>query len=247
MPELELELRELGSRIAYPHTPDLAAAVRRRLTAEPRRRTLPVRRALVLGFALLAVAIGAVMAVPQARTAILEWLGLRGATIERVPTQPTAPPPETADLGLGERVTLVEAREQAGFRVLRPRLSELVHPDEIYLSSLTTGGQVAFVDRADGRVRLLLTEFQGALNPDFIQKSAGPETTIERVQVNGEPGYWLAGKPHEFVYTDENGQPVFETVRLAGNTLLWENGDLLLRLEGDLTRAEALGIARSAR
>jgi hypothetical protein len=246
MPELELQLRELGARIAYPETPDLARAVRRRLAA-PRRRAFPARRALVLGFALLAVAIGAVMAVPPARTAILEWLGLRGATIERVPTQPTAPPPEQADLGLGERVTLAEARRRAGFRLLRPRLSGLADPDEIYFSSLTTGGQVGFVDRADGRVRSLLTEFQGVLNPDFIQKSAGPETTIARVQVIGEPGYWLAGKPHEFVYTDENGQPFFETLRLAGNTLLWEHGDLLFRLEGDLTRAEALRIARSLR
>jgi hypothetical protein len=34
---------------------------------------------------------------------------------------------------------------------------------------------------------------------------------------------------------------------LAGNTLLWNRGDLLLRLEGDVGRDEALGLARSLR
>ena len=42
----------------------------------------------MLAFAVLAVAVGAAMAVPQARTAILEFFRLRGATVERVETLP---------------------------------------------------------------------------------------------------------------------------------------------------------------
>jgi hypothetical protein len=38
-----------------------------------------------------------------------------------------------------------------------------------------------------------------------------------------------------------------ERIRLARNTLLWEHGPLTLRLEGDLSLAEALRIARSFR
>jgi hypothetical protein len=34
--------------------------------------------------------------------------------------------------------------------------------------------------------------------------------------------------------------------RLAGKTLLWQDGEVTLRLEGDLSKAEALRIARSA-
>lgn len=248
MAELELELRELGAWIEYPPTPDLPTAVRRRLAAEPERRgfAFPLRRTLVLGFAVLAVAVGAAMAVPQARTAILEWLGLRGVEIERVPTQPEAPA-VGADLGLGQRTSLDEARERARYDVLVPSVDELADPDEVYFSSITPGGQVGFVHRSDGRVRLLFTQFRGTLDRDLIFKSAGPGTTIERVSVNGELGFWLAGEPHEFVYLDEAGQPMLETLRLAGNTLLWQHGELTLRLEGDLTKREALRIAESVR
>jgi len=246
MPELELELRELGSHIEYPRTPDIAGQVRRRLVAEPAR-GFPLRRALVLALAMLAVAAAAAMAVPQARTAILEFLGLRGAKIERVATQPTAPAPEEADLGLGERVTLARARERVDYDLLLPD-GELGRPGGVYLSSLTPGGQVGFVYRTDdGDVRALLTQFQGSLERDFIQKIAGPETTVEPVSVDGNFGIWLEGEPHEFFYLDPAGQPVVETVRLAGNTLLWERGELTLRLEGDLTKEEALRIARSVR
>jgi hypothetical protein len=246
MPEatLEQELRALAPIIEFPPTPDLTAGVRRRLAAEPARRAFPARRALVLGFALLAVTVGALMAVPQSRTAILEWLGIRGAKIERVPTTPTAPA-EPIDLGLGERVDFDEVRRRVDYRVLVP--GELESPDDVYLTYQTEGGQIGFVYRDGEEISLLLTQFPGILDPDFIRKSAGPETRIQSVVVGGERGYWLAGEPHEFVYLDRDGEPIFETLRLAGNTLLWTRGDLTLRLEGDLTRERALEIAESMR
>jgi len=67
------------------------------------------------------------------------------------------------------------------------------------------------------------------------------------VDVAGRRGYWLSGKPHEFVYWDKNGDFRQEIVRLAGNTLVWERGPLTLRLEADINRSEALEIARSMR
>jgi hypothetical protein len=244
MPELELQLRELGARIEFPPTPNLAGAVRGRLAAEPMRHTFALRRTVVIAVAVVAVSVAAVMAVPQARTAILDWLGLRGVTIERVPTQPTAP--VAADLRLGDRVSLAEARRRAGYRVLVPRTADLGSP-EVYYAAGSSGSQVGFVYRSETGVHLFITEFKGSLNRDFIEKSAGPETTIERVTVHGEPGFWLEGEPHEFYYVDEHGLPILETVRLAGNTLLWTQGALTLRLEGELTKAEALRIAESTR
>jgi hypothetical protein len=246
MPEamLEQELRGLGPLVEFPATPDLATAVRRRLAAEPVRRELPWRRTLVLAFALLAVTVGGLMTVPQSRSAILEWLGIRGAEIERVPTQPTAPE-QPIDLGLGDRVDLAEARERVDYPVLMPAGDELQNPDDVYVSTATPGRQVAFVYRDGGEISLLLTQFPGTLDPDFIQKTLGPGTTAENVMVGEERGYWIEGEPHEFYYLDENGQPIFETLRLAGNTLLWTRGDLTLRLEGDLTKDEALAIAES--
>ena len=242
MPDLERDLRELGAALEYPPTPDVAGAVRGRLAAAPGRRGFPLRRALVLGFAALAVAVGAVMAVPQARTAILEWLGLRGVEIERVPTQPRAPA-AGAGLGLGERVTLAEARRRARFRVAASEEK----PDAVYFSALAPGGQVAYVYGSERNVHVLVTQFRARIEEAFIRKTAGPQTRVARVTVNGEPGFWLAGAPHELVYLDPDGEPIFETLRLAGNTLLWQRGEVTLRLEGDLTKTEALRLAESLR
>ena len=38
-----------------------------------------------------------------------------------------------------------------------------------------------------------------------------------------------------------------DTLRLAGNTLIWHHGDVLVRLEADVSKATALRIARSMR
>jgi hypothetical protein len=47
------------------------------------------------------------------------------------------------------------------------------------------------------------------------------------------------------MYVDEMGDVTDERTYLAGTVLLWNRGPLLLRLEGDLTRAEALVLAES--
>ncbi len=87
MTELERQLRELGAEVAYPSTPDIAAAVMARVGAG-RQPLLASRRVLALGLAIATVAIGAVMAVPQARTAILDWLGVGGVEIRLVDELP---------------------------------------------------------------------------------------------------------------------------------------------------------------
>jgi len=65
MPELELALTDLGRHIEFPPTPDVTPRVRERLAERPEsRRGLTRRRGLALAFALLAVAVAAVLAVP---------------------------------------------------------------------------------------------------------------------------------------------------------------------------------------
>jgi hypothetical protein len=243
MPDLERSLSELSGVIEFPATPDLAPAVRRRIADASVRRRLAGRRALVLAFAVVLVAVGAVMAVPQARTAILEWLGLRGVSIERVETAPTAPG-SGASLALGERVTLDEAEERAGFDVLVPE--ELGEPDEVYAARLATADVASLLWQEDGEVEALLTELEAGVHEEFvINKAAGPGTTVATLDVDGGRGFWLEGDPHLVAYVDPRGGVVEDTVRLAGNVLLWERGDVTLRLEGDFGREEALEIARS--
>jgi hypothetical protein len=243
VPDLERQLRELAPAIAWPETPDLAPAVRRRIEGEagraPRR---PGRRALVLAFAVVVVAIGAVMAVPSARTAILEWLGLRGVTVERVGTIPTGPE-QPDELGVGRLVTADEAAELAGFPLPEAAATQLGPPDEIRYTDDIGNGQVAYVWRDDaGAIRTLLTVFRAGINEQYIEKMVDATGTFSRVEVDGNRGLWVEGL-HFFMYVLPSGEGREETARLSRNALLWEDGDLLYRLEADIPLAEAKALA----
>ncbi|HEX2037812.1 MAG TPA: hypothetical protein VHS99_26880 [Chloroflexota bacterium] len=226
----------------------------------------PSGRVVVAAAAALVLALGVTLtAFPGARAAIAERLGLRGVSIIHVPflpLPPTATPESAAPgaasrLGLGSRVSLDEARRRVQFRVQLPAQAELATPDEIYFDGGPPGGQIAFVYHPRPRlpaasetgVGLLLTQFRGDLQLDqgLVNKVVTAEVRLERVTVAGRPGIWLEGAPHVFFYRDPTGNARSETVRLAGNTLLWERDGLTLRLEGAIDKATALGIAASVR
>jgi hypothetical protein len=246
-PDLERELRDLGPALDWPAAPNLAPVVRTRLgEARP---PFPWRRAAVLALAVLVVALGAAMAVPGARTAILDWLGLRGVAIHRVETLPPAPTVTVADeLGMGPQVTLDTARARAKFPVPDPTKTGLGDPDEVRFDPSI--GQVGFIWRGeDGRISTLLSLFRGRVDQEFIDKWVSANVPLESVTVGGNPGVWIGGSlehaPHNFVYRDPKGEYREETFRLAGATLLWQENGVLYRLEGDRTKAEALRIAEA--
>jgi hypothetical protein len=243
MPELERHLRELGNALELPAAPDLVDAVRARI-GEEREPRLRMRRSLVLAIAALGLALAAAMAVPQARTAILEFLHIRGASVEKVQTLPSVSVPN-ASLNLGEPVSLEEAREAVSFEIAQPELTGLGSPDSIFVDRATSGGQVFFLWGTEARPRVLLSEFRGDLNRDLIRKQAGPGTTIEPVSVQGASGFWVAGANHVIYYLDPDGQIQEETIRLSRNALLWERNDLTLRIEGDFKKDLALELARA--
>jgi hypothetical protein len=175
---------------------------------------------------------------PSARSTVLEWLGLKGVKIERRPADPTPAPTAAPTPDLGRRVTLAQARDLVRYAVVAPREA----PDAVFYDQAVPDGAISmrFGD-------LLLTQFRGRTNSEFVRKGAGPGTPVEPVRVNGRSGFWLSGAAHEFVYVDADGIIRVDTRRLAGNTLLWLRGDLTVRLEGDLTKEEALRFARSVR
>jgi hypothetical protein len=247
MSELELALVELGRHVEFPATPKLAPRVRARLaeqTGVGRDKPRFYRNRLAIALAMLAVALGAVMAVPQTRAAILEFFRLRGVTIERVDQLPTVPLNEDFnELFLGEQVTLEEARERAEFEVVVPEA--LGDPDGVYFQESPPGGMVSFVYGTVEAPRALFTQFRATVK-DVIFKKVAAGTTIESVTVDGQQGYFLSGDPHDFAYYDRTGTFRQELVRLAGTTLLWERGSLTLRLEAEVSKADALKIARSA-
>lgn len=263
-PDLEAALTDLGARIAFPPTPDLASTVGARLAAGkrparplawlpavPRRRrvTLALLAALLLAATILALS-------PAARASLGGWLRLRGVVIVVAPARPApAPPPVGTRLQLGRRLTMHKAQRQVPFRILTPHLPGLGAPDEVYLGVPPPGGQVALVYRprpglpraAHTGVGLLLTEFRATLDPGIFKKLVFMGTQVRFLSVNGAPAYWISGQPHLFGYIDANGQFATENMRLAGNTLLWEAGDLTLRLEGAMSEQMALRIAASVR
>lgn len=180
-------------------------------------------------------------------------------TAARTPT-PTLAPTATATrspvdpaFGFGPPLTLDEARRRVPYPILVPTLPELGAPDEVYVGSAPVEGQVALVYRPrpdrplGGAVGLLVTQFRGATDPGLFKKIVDPATTVESLTVNGGRGYWIAGAPHQFLYLDQDGAVRAETLRLAGDTLLWEQDGRTLRIEGARSRDEALRIAASLR
>jgi hypothetical protein len=218
---------------------------------------LPWRRALVFGLAALVMSFAALLTVsPEARTVVADRLGMRGVTVEQ-PHAVTLPTAGTrGKIGpdnLGERVIMDEARARVGFPVLVPTDSELGPPDEMYVDFAIPGGQVGLVygpRAAIPATAFFLFEFQspqGSINQGLLGKQLAVETRVEAIQVNGGRGLWIEGAPHVLYIPDARGEMRAETVRLAGNVLLWEQGDVTLRLEGPLSKELALRIAASVR
>jgi hypothetical protein len=246
MSDLELELREL--RIDWPDTPDIAGAVTDRLAAAPaRRRRWLDRPVWQVAIAATALIIAVVMAVPPARSAVLDLLGFGSVRIVR--EEPRPPSRFGSGLQLGEAVTLEHARRR--FPVLVP--SAVGDPDAVYLTEHPVRVDLVYRERpglpssSNTGVGLLVTEFHAVAEP-LIEKTVGAGSTVERLTVGGDPAFFIFGADHGFAYIPQDGSGTFEPQRLAGNTLLVERSDgVLLRIEGDLDRDEAVRLAESAR
>ena len=229
MSELEVRLNALREEIAWPETPQFELAFDRRPTRAPR------LRPLALGFAILLAVLAGVLALsPGARSAFLEIFHLKGATVERVETLPEV---AAQRFDFGELVSREEAERRVGFELL-----ELGKPNQIYVRD----DRLASVVYGDvDKPRLVLSQLRGAIYEGFVKKTGSRGTIIERVTVDGEPGLFITGDDHFVMFRDEHGEITDEQTYLAGTVLLWNRGELLLRLEGDLTREEALELARS--
>jgi hypothetical protein len=252
---LEGRLRQLGAALDVPPEPDLVSAVRGRLEPRPPVRTSPpvparrpraprsaggirsVRRTLALALGLTFALAGGAFALTPTRDAILDFFGLDGATVQRVDRLPPLPVDAPRGLELGRRIPLDQARHAASFRALLP--SEPA--DAAYLAPTPVGGRISLVAGP-----VVITQFRGGRSP-YLRKFAGPGTRIARVRVDGLPGLYLSGEPHEVAFADIAGDERRDTLALAGDVLMWERDGLLLRIEGASTLPQALAIGRSLR
>jgi hypothetical protein len=215
--DVEAALRDLGRQIHVPEPPDLTASVLTRINAPRKRnRWLTALVAAVTAFA-IAFAVS-----PAVRAGVLNLLEFAGVVF-REEAPPTVAPPLPS-----QEVSLDEARKQMPFEIHLPR--QLGTPDKI------TVHEGRFVTLHYGNVRL--DEFDGT-----IQDTIGKLIHEEGVeQIGGK--VWVP-YPHQIFYIDRDGQWHDEEPHGAGKTLIWQRGQVTMRLEGDLTKEKALEISAS--
>jgi hypothetical protein len=219
--ELESELRALAAEIEWPQTPVL----RPELAARGRfaRRDRPFVPAVAI--ALVAAALAAAFAVPQSRGAILRFLGLGAVHVEFVERLPAAQERPLVSR-LGPTISMAVARD-----LLRrpPLLPPLMPPPPLHAE----GGIVSLLFLHKGDPVLLSETDSGGL----LKKIALTSTGVRSLHVGSDRAIWITGDRHVVVFP--RAAP-----RLAGDVLVWQHGNLTLRLEGaNLSLHDALAIA----
>jgi hypothetical protein len=250
--DLVRDLTRLGRAIEPPASPErLATAVMDRVTSLPPRATAvsrwshwrgQVARGVVANLdsrrrriaLVVAAVLVALLATPPVRAAVFDWFGFGGVVVERGTPGPgpAPPPPEvTGDSSLSE------AGDAVDFTVWVP--TELGAPDGVEVSADRRIVSMTWSDDQDGVVRL--DQFDGRL--DFSLAKRAPR--VFYASVDGTDALWFE-EPHEVVLLEPDGDRRAESARLAGHTLIWQDGSTTLRIEGDLDLVRAVEIAESA-
>lgn len=89
----------------------------------------------------------------------------------------------------------------------------------------------------DGR-EVLVSAVHGVWSDVLITKSVGSSDQIEEVDVDGLRGLWISGAPHDVLYETDNGEVAVD--RVSANTLVWQDVDVLYRVEGFARLDDAL-------
>jgi hypothetical protein len=259
----EIALRASAAEMAYPSTPPIAAAVSARLQAAPG----PVRRSRPWAWALVAVlvVISALLLVPPARAAILDFIQigvvriLRGPVAPPVPipltatpgvpqaptalpvtpVQPSAMPPSQA-LGLAGQMSLQQAARKTGFHILLPtHPPDLGPPDAVYVQDQGSPMLLlVWLDPQDpARVRMTLHE----IAPGSWAITKYDPRVLQETTVAGERAIWTEGP---YMLQASNGDYV-ERRLVNGHVLIWAHANITYRLESDLLLEEAVKVAES--
>lgn len=251
IPEVESSLRTLAKDFAYPETPPMAQGIGERLRRQPEPDLHASRwRAVLVAAAVMALVVAATMiALPGARQAVADWVGIDGIRIT-FDDRTVDPSPVGDDLEIGTRMEAQEAAESVAFDIAVPRV--LGEPDSYFVMASVEGGEVSLVweptaglpESEHTGVGAVLTQFVGEPSLETLKKVADPATSVTAVTVNGRQGFFVEGAPHVLV-RQPSGDDRMLPPRLAGNTLLWEGGEVSYRLEADLGLERALEIAES--
>ncbi|WP_406064740.1 hypothetical protein [Micromonospora sp. NBC_00860] len=237
MGDLERELRDLSAWLDTPDPPDVTARVRVRLsTPAPRRRRWRSLAAVALVTLLVALLPPTRAAIADVVTGLLRFAGVS------IATSPTPMPPAgTASPLPGQRtVALDEAQRAVRFPIRLP--ARLGPPEQVLVADPDATGRYRVATLLYDGGALRVDAFDGHLDLAFHKEVTPPGANW--VQVNDHFAVWVDG-PHALSYVDRAGEIRRETARLAASTLIWQDDDVSYRLEGTLTKAEAIEIARS--
>jgi hypothetical protein len=200
-------------------------------------------RRLVVGAVAVAVAIGVL---PGPRAAVARLLGIGTVRI----TADELPPDVGTALDLGRRTDLATALDEVGDLGAPVSLDAIVGDEPDAYTGAPIGAITLVWAPRDGLpgtgstgVGLLLTVFPGTVGQPQVDKIVPPGTELEITEVDGAEAFWISGAEHGFAYVDPDGIERADSIRLAGNTLLWVVDGLTLRLESALDRTAAVSLA----
>ena len=117
----------------------------------------------------------------------------------------------------------------------------------VALRVATDAHDTSAIAKASSNLGLVLTELRGDVDAGYFEKILSPGTTIQPATVDGVVGYWISGRPHELVFVNPSGEPVFDSRRIVGDTLIWAKDGITYRLETALDRDEAVALANALR
>ncbi len=191
------------------------------------------RRALAAAAVVLMVA-AIVAAVPSTRHAVSRWLGL-----EHLPIRVGVNMPVIGGADLGPPMTLAEAAQRAGVvPYVAPGLGE---PLDVY----SPGGAYVVVRYDDGGTQVLVTTLPGTVDEMAFSKLVGSGASVREVTVDGHDGWWITGDPHLFLYEDRRRG--IREARPSADSLAWQVGDTIVRIEADVPLARAMALAAEVR
>ena len=247
MRELEQRLEAAAPYYPFPATPDLVGAARARLPESPRPRPRRARAALAFAVVLALVA-GAVLALsPGARSGIVDLLDrIPGIDIERRVSLPLTRFNDPPYYGMA--IDLEEARARFGRPLRFP--ARLGEPDRVYVRDDQPGDMVTAIFGGDERrARLVFSQWKTG-GPTLFHKLLGANSEAEFISIGSNLGVWIHGDDHGvWYYAPGSTGGLHDEWRaegyLAGNVLAWRSGDIVYRLEADVTKRRALELARS--
>jgi hypothetical protein len=237
---LDAALHALAADLDFPPTPEMRGAVVARIGAPARRGWWPrsVPRALALAIVVLLLAVAAVTAI------VLAVPGLRLTLVPALPTPGVPDGPLATRFALGEPLSPETVAVGIPAGLGPPDEAYVLRDHEVLSLVYAAGGDLPEV--ADTGIGLLIQVIDGALDRERVEKLALESgVSVTAVEVNGAAGYWIEGRPHLIRFLNRDGTPSSEGTRLVGDTLVWEEGGVLYRIESGLGRRGTLRMAET--